>query len=155
MKIRKATLEDLKRIQELNLMLFTKEHEEFDGLLDLDWTFGERGESYFRESLTKKDHCAFVAEEDEKIIGYLTGGLATGEDFRKLPKMAELESIFVLEEYRLKGIGKKLYLELVKWAKENDVKRMKVQADPRNEKGISYYEKMGFKGATIVLEGSI
>ena len=47
MEIRKATLDDLKDIQKLNLLLFEKEYKEYDKLLDKDWTFGEKGKKYF------------------------------------------------------------------------------------------------------------
>jgi diamine N-acetyltransferase len=155
MEIRKATIEDLNRIQELNLLLFEKEYKEYDKLLDLDWTFGKVGEKYFRDALTKSNHCAFVVEVDGVVVGYIVGAIEKGENYRKLPKMAALDNIFVLEEYRSKGIGKMLYGEFVKWAKGNGVKRVKVEASPDNVEGIAYYENMGFKGFTITLEGEI
>ena len=155
MEVRKATIKDLKEIQALCQKLFEKEHEEYDKLLDLDWTFGEKGEKYFKDSMTKSNSCVFVAVEADSIIGYLAGEIVKGEEYRKLPKMAEVGSLFVLDEYRSKGVGKELYDEFVKWAKGNDVKRVKVEASPGNEKGINYYEKMGFEGITLVLEGAI
>jgi hypothetical protein len=37
--MRKATIKDLKKIQELNLMLFEKEYDEYDKTLNVDWTY--------------------------------------------------------------------------------------------------------------------
>ena len=155
MEVRKAVIGDLKRIRELNFMLFEKEYEEYDDLLDMDWTYGEKGKKYFNEALTKSSYCAFVVEDKGVIVGYVIGTIAKGEEYRKLPKMAELDNIFVLEEYRSKGVGKMLYDEFVKWAKTQGVKRIKVEASPDNAKGIAYYEKMGFKAFTLTLEGEI
>lgn len=155
MKIRKAVVGDLKRILELNLMLFEKEHGDYDKLLDLNWTFGKKGRKYFRDALTKSSSCVFVAEYEGVVVGYLSGGMSTGEEYRKLPKMVELGSLFVLEEYRSNGVGKKLYDEFMKWAKGKGFKRMKVEADPRNKKGVLFYEKMGLEGFTVILEREI
>jgi GNAT superfamily N-acetyltransferase len=155
MNIRKATLKDLKRIQELNLMLFKKEHEEYDKLLDLDWTFGEVGTKALKENIAGEDSCTFVAENEE-IIGYLSCGIKTdAEDYRKLPKMAELDSMFILKEHRKKGIGKQLYEAFIKWAKEKDAKIIRVEASAGNEEGIEFYKKMGLKDYTLILEGRL
>lgn len=48
MEIRKATIRDLKRIQDLNFLLFEKEKKEYDKFLNMDWTFGEKGTKCFK-----------------------------------------------------------------------------------------------------------
>ena len=154
-KIRKATIKDLDKVLELNHMLFRREYDEYDNLLDMDWTYSVKGKKYFRDSLINENYCVFVAEDSGVVVGYLSGEITKGEEYRILPKMAELGSLFVLAEYRSKGMGKKLYDDFVKWAKSKDVKRIRVEASPDNAKGIKYYEKMGFKGFTFVLEGKI
>ncbi len=99
MQVRRAGIKDLKRIQELNLLLFEKEHKEYDEFLNLNWTFGEAGEKAFRKHLIEKDSCAFVVENDNIIIGYLVGSVCKLEEYRNAPKSAELDNMFVLEEY--------------------------------------------------------
>jgi hypothetical protein len=46
--IKKATMDDLLKIQELKLKLFKKKHKEYDSLLDLNWTFGKVVTKYFK-----------------------------------------------------------------------------------------------------------
>lgn len=54
-----------------------------------------------------------------------------------------LEDIFILEEYRHKGYGKKLFLELVKEAKENNLGRMEWTCLNWNEPSIKFYKSLG------------
>jgi len=154
-KIQKATMENLKDIQELNLLLFKKEYKEYDKTLDLDWTFGEKGTKSFKNKISDVDSCAFVAIVDNKIVGYLVGGLTDPESYRILPKIAELDNMLVLEDYRNLGIGKKLYLALIDWCKSKDIKKIKVTASAQNIKAINFYKKNGFIGYDLTLERNI
>jgi ribosomal protein S18 acetylase RimI-like enzyme len=150
--IKTARIEDLKKIQELNLKLFQKEHKEYDKLLNLDWTFGEPGTKYFRDRISKDNGCVLITVVDGKIVGYLCGGIIKGETYRNLPVVAELENMFVLEEYRSRHIGKRLYDEFVKWCKSKGVGKIKVQATAQNELAIKFYRDNDFKDYTLVLE---
>lgn len=53
-----------------------------------------------------------------------------------------LEDIFVLEEYRHKGYGKELFLDLVKEAKENNLGRMEWTCLKWNKPSIAFYERL-------------
>lgn len=155
MEIRAATLKDLNDIQKLNLMLFKKEQEEYDSLLNLKWTFGKEGTEYFKKKLTKEDSCVFVADVKGEVVGYLAGGEVRAEDYRKLPKVAELESMFVLEQHRGKGVGTKLNEGFIKWCKSRKVQIIRVQASAPNNKAIRFYRKKGFESYTLILEKKI
>ena len=155
MKVRRANIDDLKKIQDLNLMLFEKEYKEYDKLLNLNWTFGKIGTKCFKKHLTEDDYCAFVVEEESAIVGYLAGGLGQVENYRNVPKSAELDNMFVLEKYRGKGVGKILYKEFVDWCKSKGVQLLRVEASAGNEDAIEFYRKCGFKDYTLVLEAEI
>lgn len=155
MEIREAVVGDLKRIQELNLMLFEKEKREFDELLDLNWTFGEEGASHFEDAIGKDTACAFVVEDDGRIVGYLVGGICKVESYRNALKSAELDNMFVLEECRGKGVGGMLYDSFVQWCKEKDVKMLRVNASAGNEGAIGFYRKVGFEDYSLTLERKI
>lgn len=153
--IKIATINDLAVIQELNLKLFEKEYTEFDDTLDCGWTFGEDGESYFKKHITEDDSCVFVAFIHNLVIGYLAGGLAEKDPSRVLPKFAELESMFVLDEYRGQGVGKKLYETFVDWCKQKGVGRLRVIASCQNISGINFYRKNSFLDYDLILETKI
>ena len=81
----------------------------------------------------------YVAEVDGKIVGislyYIKYSTWKG-------KCVFLEDIIVTEPYRKYGIGKKLFDEVVKVAKEMKVRRMEWQVLEWNEPAIKFYEKV-------------
>lgn len=153
--IKTATMDDLQKVQELNLKLFEKEQKEFDSLLNLDWTFGKTGTKYYQDRISKDDGCVFVAIVDDKIVGYLCGGLTKAEDYRILPIVAELENTFVLDEFRSKGIGKQLYDKFIDWCKTKNVGKIRVEASAQNELAIKFYRNNNFKDYTLILESDL
>ena len=151
-EIRKATLKVLDIIQDLNLMLFQKEYEEYDKNLNLNWTKGEEGTNYFKKRITDENSSAFVAIVDGKIVGYRIGAISKPESYRNISNYAEAENMFVLPKFRNKGIGTKLFNEFLKWCKEKNIKRVKIVVDSRNEKALNFDRKMGFEDYSITLE---
>jgi ribosomal protein S18 acetylase RimI-like enzyme len=154
-KIERAKIEDLKDVQSLNLKLFEKEYRDYDKLLKLDWTFGSEGTQYYVDRITKPDGCVFVAKDNDKIVGYLAGGLTQRESYRNLPISAELENTYILEDYRSNGIGSKLYAEFLHWCKDKNVRKVVVEVSAQNELGLNFYRKNDFKDYSVILEADI
>ena len=69
--IRKATIDDLNKIQNLNNELFKLEKENYDSTLVLNWPLTEEGKNYFK-NLIINDYVV-VALIDNEIVGYLAG----------------------------------------------------------------------------------
>jgi ribosomal protein S18 acetylase RimI-like enzyme len=151
-KIRRAELSDLAKIQELNLELFKKERQEYDETLDEKWTFSEAGTKFFSNMVNDENNCAFVAEKDGRIIGYLAGSINKNHSWRKINKKAELENMFVLQEYRGQGFGGELVKNLKDWCKEKGVEKISVSASAANLDAIKFYKKQGFYEYDIALE---
>lgn len=151
--IEKATSDNLKEIQELNLALFEKEQKEYDPTFNLDWTFGKSGTKYFKESIEDKDACALVAKADGQVVGYLIGWIKKKMgSYRTIKKQAELENMFVFEEFRSQKIGKKLTEQFFKWTKDKSVDNVCVTASAENNKAIEFYRRVGFKDYDHTLE---
>ncbi len=154
MNTRKATIDDLEIILDFNQKLFDREIERFDPTLDGTWTQSEEGRDYFIERI-QDFGCAFVAEVDGQVVGYLVGGLAEPESYRIIPKMAELENMYVLPEHRSQGVGAGLYQDFKAWAKEQGAGRLKVVASAGNKGGINFYQDKGFEPIDVTLEVEI
>ena len=154
-KIKSATIEDLKDIQRLNLMLFEKEYKEYDKTLNCEWTFAEDGENYFKKRILEDDGCALIAYVDNKVVGYLVGGLSEKGSYRILPIFAELENMFVLDSCRSKGIGVKLFRAFTDWCKSKNVERLRVVASAMNVRAIKFYKKNGLSELDLILESNI
>jgi GNAT superfamily N-acetyltransferase len=151
-KIRKATMKDLRIIQGLNLKLFEKEKKEFDSTLDMDWTFGKQGTSYFKRII--RSGFAAIAEADSKPIGYLAGEVLGPQSYRTLKKIGYLGNMFVLDEYRGRNIGTDLVEAFLAWCKAKGCERIKVEVSAGNKDALRFYKRFDFKDYILVLEKS-
>ncbi|MFA5961899.1 MAG: GNAT family N-acetyltransferase [Parcubacteria group bacterium] len=151
--VRRATIKDLEDILRLNLDLFEKERKEYDKKLDLKWTYGKIGRTYFKKNITDKNGFSIIAADNGKIIGYLCGSFKSSPyTYRIILKYAELDNMFVDEKFRSKGIGKKLAKEFLVWCKEKKADCISVNASIQNEKAIKFYHSLGFKDYSLTLE---
>ena len=151
--IHSATLNNLKDIQYLNHLLCIKENKEFDSTINKDFSVQKVGEEYFTKRI--QNDCALIAVVEDKVVGYLIGAVAETPQYRTISKLAELENMFVLEEYRSLGIGKKLIDEFVGWCKKQEVSRLFVIATTKNTLAIEFYNKEGFEDSSVTLEREI
>jgi len=142
-KIQQATIEDMPEIQRLAQIHFTEAKEEFDNHYDANWPYTKDGEKYYEDEIKLDRHATFLALKNNEIIGYLTASTRIDSKFSNL-KIAELDSMFILSEYRSQGIGSKLANAFFDWAKENSAKRLIVQTFSDSD-AIRFYEKNGFK----------
>ena len=145
MLIRKATLKDLQRIQELNNELFELELENFDKYLIKDWPLSNEGKQYFENAI--KESFVIVAEKDDKIVGYLLGEESNIPYYNF--KIAELCNMCVDSNYRKQGIGNALYKEFEKSFNEQGITHFIVTASFKNENAKAFYKKMGFEEANL------
>ncbi len=132
MKIREATLEDAKRLDELLTLLIEDEYLNYDDALT---PFVVK--DFYKNVIVRENTKIFLCEENEKIVGYVYGYLTE-------EKKIIIDALFVMEEYRKKGIATQL-LECIKsWAKEIDISIIEISVLLKNEKARSLYQKMGF-----------
>ena len=63
---------------------------------------GEKEKKYFTNAIN--NDIVFVAEKEGKIVGYLVGSICEPSSYIKV-LFAELDNMFILENYRKYGIG--------------------------------------------------
>ena len=95
-----------------------------------------------------------VAIIDNQIVGYLVGSLNTEGSYNNI-KQAELNNMYILEEYRGMNIGSKLFAKLKDICLKNSIEEIKVVADYKNINAINFYKKNGFNEAEITLKQKI
>ncbi len=100
--------------------------------------------------LTNNDYIVYVAEENEKLVGYIVG-LVKANSSRVLNKEGFIEDWFVSEELRDKGIGRQLFEALLSNFKQSKCNYLKVEAYASNKSVIDIYHKMGFIDSDLVL----
>ncbi len=150
-KVRKADISDLEKVQELNHKLFELEHENFDSTLNVGWTYEKVGTEYFEKMIEKE--VVFLAIVDGEIVGYLAGSILSASYTKS--KLAKLDNMFVLEKYRKNNIGSILVNEFKKYALDKGMDSIKVTAAAKNKDAIAFYIKNEFKEWDITLRCKI
>ena len=131
--------------------MFKKEHKDYDKSFNLKWTYS-KGKKHFAGKIIERNSFVEVAEWKGKIVGYLCGGVSIGRFSREKAKYAELHNMFVLDEFRSKGIGTKLAKDFISWCKKKKIKYIAVTASAKNNLGINFYRKLGFKDYNLTLQ---
>lgn len=154
-KIINAKITDLRQIKKLNLLLFELEYKNFDNTLNCNWTFGKVGTKYYQDRILKDNGCVLVARNNRKIVGYLAGFVFQKNPCRNVKKFSELENMYVLKEYRGKGVGTGLCNEFIKWCKNKQAEIIRVSASAKNTRAINFYKNNNFKDYELHLEKRI
>ena len=146
--IRKATIEDLKHIQELNNDLFKLEKANYDSTLIDNWPLSKYGENYFTDLIN--NHYVIVAILNNEIVGYLAGSISEKGSYEEI-QYGELNNMFINENIRGYGIGKKLIDSFKNYCKNNNIDNIKVTASFKNKDAINFYKKCGFNEFDLTL----
>jgi len=93
------------------------------------------------EILQKENQRIFAAEQDKKLVGYLS---AIGGGFRRNRHSAYIV-IGILQAFVGQGIGAKLFTAMEHWARQQGLHRLELTVMVHNERGVNLYQKMGFE----------
>ncbi len=148
--VRKAERKDLESILSLNKALFDYESK-FDHEYNLDWTYSEKGRSYFQKRLESDSSIILVAEADSTVVGYILLFIHVFA-YRLHNPIAEIENMFVREDYRNQKLGTRLITEAKKIAAKRGVKRIRVAAMAKNADARRFYKSLGFDDFESILE---
>lgn len=85
-----------------------------------------------------------VIKSNGKYAGYCLSTIIDGK--------GELKSLHVDEDYRGKGMGKKLVTKHIEWMKEKHCKAIGVTVSQENESTISFYKKLGLYPNTLYMQ---
>lgn len=151
-KIRIATQQELKSIQQLNFECM-KNNIKWDTDFKEDWSFSKDAERYYSKTIADDDSCCYLAESDGKLVGYISG-CKTSVNYRKGMR-AEIENIAVLPDYRKQGVATKLYKTFLTWARENSCEKVYVNTYFNNSDAVEFYKSLGFKEIDVSLEKKV
>lgn len=150
MEIRQAGLNDVAQIVELNDGLFQEDAGQRDPWMNLNWP-GEEGESHFSRLVSDVNSICLLAEHDGDAAAYVVGYVKKGTNLRPV-KTAELESMFVKEQFRGHQVGGRLAKAFLEWCKARGVERVSVTAYADNQGAIAFYERLGFRAKSLSFE---
>ena len=136
--IENATREDFEMMQ----MMFRRMFDIFSEDQDVEYPYKENGERYLKERI--EQGIALVAKLDNSCIGFLTGSIEKALDFKVYDKYGFIHNMFVSEEYREMGIGKRLVEAFVNKCKARGIQYVQADSDA-NQSLINFYTGNGFK----------
>ncbi|MBD0404856.1 GNAT family N-acetyltransferase [Flammeovirga sp. EKP202] len=93
------------------------------------------------------DMLVITAKADNKLVGYL---IVSVHECDKT--VGEIESLYVLKEYRKEDIGTEMMKEAMDWLNYKGVAIQKIAVGVENEQVIAFYNKLGFAPKSIILE---
>lgn len=104
--------------------------------------------NHFNKILNNKDIVLLAYYLKEEIVGYIL--------IRKTSdKTCLLDGLFVLENYRNRGIANELLTEAIKICKKLEVKYVDINVMAKNEVARHIYEKLGFSTYEIKLRKNV
>ena len=152
--IRKAKISDFQGIHNL-IMQVHKLHvnERNDIYKDVDPMDFEE----FRTELSNSNNIYLIAELENEIVGICFSQIKeiSNNKIMKNRKILHIENIFVDENHQKKGIGKKLYKQIVQLAKEKNIDNIELMVWGFNENAIKFYKNLGMNIKNLKFEQKI
>ncbi|MFJ3388977.1 MULTISPECIES: GNAT family N-acetyltransferase [unclassified Lysinibacillus] len=140
MKIRQANIEDAQGIGKVHVDSWRTTYK---GILPDDFLNNlsyEQRTMLWKKNISDATSYVLVAEnEQDEIIGFATGGT---RKTNSVPNATDLTSIYLLEEYHGKGIGKQLLKEIFTYFKQQGYEKVFVEVLAEN-KTRDFYEYYG------------
>lgn len=144
-EIIKCDYENAKKSNEL-LTKLIKDEKKYDENINENCVVSSLYEKFYDD----EDVCLLVAVKEGSVIGYVYGFIENSGD-AVLNKICILDALYVEEEHRRYGVGKKLINELKNWAKEKAAKHMELKVLLQNEKAKNLYKSLDFKEKKVIL----
>lgn len=142
---RKATIKDLNILFEMGYELFLVE-KEFEPLM----TFSkEDARNRYTQQLQNPNALFLLLYVDETIAGYVYAHLDNVKHIDTSLPECELEVIYLHPQFRGRELSSFLISEVIKWAKEKKVFRVKTDIFAKNKASIQAFEKQGFRALNI------
>lgn len=100
-------------------------------------------DSVFDAVLDSNDAAIFLAEQMGVCVGVAT--VYAIPQIRKARYCAEIEEMYVVPEYRGKGVAEHLVDAVVAWARQKGMKEVRLESGARLKRAHAFYEKIGFE----------
>jgi len=98
-----------------------------------------------KKSFKKSDVKIFVAEEKNKIVGYIWTNTHFLEYLNPKKKVGYVNEMFVTKKFRGKGISTKLMVKSMEWFKSQDIEYVSLCVFTGNKDAVEIYKKFGFE----------
>ena len=91
--------------------------------------------------LESKDHAAFVAEYENKIVGWIGASQAI---MIEVMRHCEINGLVIDQDHRGMGIGKLLIDKVKQWAREKNNSKIGLRCNVKRIEAHLFYQHLGF-----------
>ncbi|MCY8346171.1 GNAT family N-acetyltransferase [Bacillus haynesii] len=144
-KIKKCTLEDLHKLQEIGYETFNETFKDQNSPENmkayLDKAFNLK---QLEKELSNRSSQFFFVYVSNEIAGYLKVNTDEAQSEKMDGESLEIERIYIKNNFQNHGLGKYLFNKAVEIAKERNKKKIWLGVWEKNENAIAFYKKMGF-----------
>lgn len=150
LNIRQASLEDLETLYNFEQGIIKVERP-FDPTLDEDPI------NYYdlKKYVLAEDAEVVVAVDENVIVASAYALIKPAKEYLDHDRYAHLGFMFVLPEYRGKGINGEIILALEKWIKTQGASEIRLEVYAENASALSAYVKKGFKAHMLTMRKRI
>jgi diamine N-acetyltransferase len=108
-------------------------------------TFDDRAKELIEKAKDGKIQILLAFDEKNKTyIGYSVSTISK-------QNIGELDSLFLLEQYRSQGIGESLMNRSMGWFEENNIDNIRILVSYFNESAVKFYKKFDFEPVSYIL----
>ena len=148
--ISKAMLNEIPEINDMLTDLIQDERKNYDSNINENYKVQE----FYEKLIDNEDKIILVARDNDIILGYVYGFIQdNGNLFNN--KIAQLDALFVKEQYRGNGIARSLMKDFINWAEEKGAAYIELSVCKDNTNAINLYENEGFSIDKICLRKAI
>lgn len=117
----------------------------------------ERDASYWRGFIGKDDATVFVAEKDGSLIGAVAVFVTSSvpHSFLTSRPRGHIATIVIAENYRDKGLGRKLMAVAEGYAKGKGAQDIKLEVMAFNTRALDFYRDLGYENFSHRLSKSL
>ena len=145
LNIRKATLVDIKELQEISIQTFTETYSSFNTQKNIDLYISESlSASQITSEIKNSSSAFYMVYLENNLIGYLKVNLSGAQTALVDSTSIEIERIYLLKKQQGKGYGKNLIDFVLEIASNDNLYRIWLGVWSKNKKAIEFYKKMGF-----------
>ncbi len=144
-KIRKCTLEDLRKLQEISVETFTETFKDQNSAENLN-AYLERALNVkqLEKELSHPFSQFFFVYLNHEVAGYVKLNANDAQSEAMDEESLEIERIYIKSKFQKRGLGKQLLNKAIETALEQDKKKIWLGVWEHNDNAVAFYKMMGF-----------
>ena len=144
--IKKCTLEDLHKLQEVGYETFNETFKDQNSPQNMKaYLDGAFNLTQLEKELATTSSQFFFVYLNQDVAGYLKVNTNDAQSEDMGDESLEIERIYVKNQFQKNGIGKHLFNKALEIALEHKLKNIWLGVWEKNENAIAFYKKMGFE----------